>query len=138
MDKIEIIYFDEFKFRSIEIKLKEVGVAKLAKVIFRKHLKLTELTFAVILNWRVIWYNPTYADTYSFKKLLKNTQFVFSNSIFTIFYYFSVSGSGKALQIMQKLFSFKISLSADKNSKKLKIKILKWSVWEAQANFRDF
>jgi hypothetical protein len=34
---------------------------------------------------------------------------------------------------MQKHFCFKIVLSADKNAKKQKIKILKWSVWEAQA-----
>ena len=54
-------------------------------------------------------------------------------SIFIIFYYFFVSGSGEALRIMQKRFCFKILLSADKNAKKLKIKILKWSVWEAQA-----
>jgi hypothetical protein len=32
---------------------------------------------------------------------------------------------------MQKRFCFKILLSADKNAKKTKI--LKWSVWEAQA-----
>jgi hypothetical protein len=42
-----------------------------------------------------------------------------------------VSGSGEALQIMQKRFCFKILLSADKNAKKQKK--LKWSVWEAQA-----
>jgi hypothetical protein len=41
-----------------------------------------------------------------------------------------VSGSGEALQIMQKRFCFKILLSADKNAEKTKI--LKWSVWEAQ------
>jgi hypothetical protein len=34
---------------------------------------------------------------------------------------------------MQKRFCFKVLLSADKNAKKLKNKILKWSVWEAQA-----
>jgi hypothetical protein len=34
---------------------------------------------------------------------------------------------------MQKRFCLKILLSADKNAKKQKIKILKWSVWEAQA-----
>jgi hypothetical protein len=44
-----------------------------------------------------------------------------------------VSGSGEALQIMQKRFCFNILLSADKNAKKPKIKFLKWSVWEAQA-----
>jgi hypothetical protein len=44
-----------------------------------------------------------------------------------------VSGSGAALQIMQKRFCLKILLSANKNAKKPKIKILKWSVWEAQA-----
>jgi hypothetical protein len=44
-----------------------------------------------------------------------------------------VSGSGEALQIMKKRFCFQILVSADKNAKKQKIKILKWSVWEAQA-----
>jgi hypothetical protein len=34
---------------------------------------------------------------------------------------------------MQKRFCSKILLSADKNAKKTKIKILKWSVWVAQA-----
>jgi hypothetical protein len=34
---------------------------------------------------------------------------------------------------MQNCFCFKILLSADKNAKKAKIIILKWSVWEAQA-----
>jgi hypothetical protein len=43
-----------------------------------------------------------------------------------------VSGSGEALQMMQKRFCSEILLSADKNAKKQKIKILKWSVWEAQ------
>jgi hypothetical protein len=44
---------------------------------------------------------------------------------------------------MQKRFCFKILPSADKNAKKQKIKLLKWSVWEAQAkgisstSFRD-
>jgi hypothetical protein len=44
---------------------------------------------------------------------------------------------------MQKRFYFNIFLSADKNAKKTKIKILKWSVLEAQAkaisstSFRD-
>jgi hypothetical protein len=42
-----------------------------------------------------------------------------------------VTGSGEALQIMQKGFCFKILLSADKNAKKHKN--LKWSVLEAQA-----
>jgi hypothetical protein len=52
-----------------------------------------------------------------------------------------VSGSGEALQMMQKHFCFNILRSADKNAKKTKI--LKWSVWEAQAkaisstSFRD-
>jgi hypothetical protein len=44
-----------------------------------------------------------------------------------------VSGSGEALQIMQKSFCFKILLSADKNATKQKIVISKWSVWEVQA-----
>ena len=47
-------------------------------------------------------------------------------------------GSGKALQIMQKRFCFEILLSADKNAKKQKITILKWSVWEAQAKDISF
>jgi hypothetical protein len=34
---------------------------------------------------------------------------------------------------MRKRFCFKILLSAEKNAKKPKTKILKWSVWEAQA-----
>jgi hypothetical protein len=34
---------------------------------------------------------------------------------------------------MQKRLCFNILLSADKNAKKPRIKILKWSVWEAQA-----
>jgi hypothetical protein len=52
-------------------------------------------------------------------------------SIFIIFYYFFVSGSGEALRIIQKRFCLKILLSADKIAKKTKI--LKWPVWEAQA-----
>jgi hypothetical protein len=44
-----------------------------------------------------------------------------------------VSGSGEASQIIQERFCFNILLSADKNAKKPKIQILKWSVWEAQA-----
>jgi ribosomal protein L23 len=44
-----------------------------------------------------------------------------------------VSGSEKTSQTMQKRFCLKILLSVDKNAKKQEIKILKWSVWEAQA-----
>jgi aspartate carbamoyltransferase regulatory subunit len=49
-----------------------------------------------------------------------------------------VSGSGEALQIMQKRVCLEILLSADKNKKKPKIKILKRSVWEAQAESISF
>ena len=46
-------------------------------------------------------------------------------SIFIIFYYFFVSGSGEALRIMQKRFCFKILLSAAKKRKQ-KLLIYLW------------
>jgi hypothetical protein len=75
-------------------------------------LLLTEPTFAVISNFTVIWYNPTYADTYAFKKLLKkNADRLFSFNFHHFLYFFcvtlqkSLTNNAKAFLLLNFAFS---------------------------------
>jgi hypothetical protein len=59
---------------------------KLAELIFQKLVHLEEQLFTVNCDLTVIWYNPTYADTYAFEKPTKkslNTHFL--RQFFTVF-----------------------------------------------------
>ena len=58
-----------------------VFLDKLAKLISQKRFYLEEQLFAIILNLTVIWDNPTYADTYTFKKLKGWVQFQKKNTV---------------------------------------------------------